>query len=238
MGLVFAADLSSLIDPMAARITSEADLEAALAALIASDPRLVPAYRTVGAVPLRLIEPGLEGLLRIVNSQQLSTASARALWLRVTAALAPFEAERLAGASDETLRAAGLSRQKARTFRAIGQAVTEGLDLRALAEADPDEARARLEAICGIGRWTADLYLMFCAGQADILPVGDLAVRRGAQLALARPEAFEPDELDGFGRVWSPHRSTVTRLFYAYYGHCRTAAGKGLTGAAERAMPL
>jgi len=226
---------------MAGRITNEADLDTALSALIARDPRLVPAFESVGSVPLRLLEPGLEGLLRIINSQQLSIASAKALWQRVVAALAPFDAAALAAASVERLRAAGLSRQKARTFRAVGTAVVAGLDLRALAEADPAEARAALEAISGVGRWTADLYLMFCAGHPDILPVGDLAVRRGAQFALAREEAFAPDELDRLGRCWSPHRSTATRLFYAYYAH-RRMAGKDIVAAAavaaERAMPL
>lgn len=224
---------------MAGRITSEADLSAALAALIASDPRLVPARDAVGTVPLRLLEPGLAGLLRIVTSQQLSTPSASAVWRRVTEALAPFDARALADAEEATLRAAGLSRQKARTFRAVGAAVADGLDLVALAEADPEAARAALEQISGVGRWTADLYLMFCAGHPDILPVGDLAVRRGAEFALGCEDPFLPATLDAYGAMWSPHRSTASRLFYAYYAHRRMAgrrAPKPLT--AEQTMPL
>ena len=213
---------------MTGRITSEADLEAAHAALIAGDPRLVAASDLVGPLPLRLIEPGLAGLLRIVVAQQLSTQSAAAVWRRMEAAYAPFDAARLAAAEETELRAAGLSRQKARTFRAVATAVGAGLDLTALAEAAPEAAREALEAIPGIGRWSADLYLMFCAGHPDILPVGDLAVRRGATLVLHREAPFEADELDRFGAVWSPWRSTAARLFYAYYAHARLAARKAV----------
>lgn len=228
---------------MAGRITSESDLEAAYAALIAGDPRLVAAADAVGRLPLRLIEPGLPGLLHIVVAQQLSTRSAAAVLRRVEDALGPFDAASIAAAGEETLRAAGLSRQKARTFEAVARAVTGGLDLRGLAEAEPDAARAALEAISGIGRWSADLYLMFCAGHPDILPVGDLAVRRGAALALDRADPFDARELDEAGAVWSPYRSTAARLFYAYYAHVRNAAARrpqpaAPVEAAAAAMPL
>ena len=89
----------------------------------------------------------------------------------------PLCADTIRAATDADLRAAGLSRQKAATVRAVAEAVADGLDLDGLAERPADEARATLEAIRGIGRWSADLYLMFCAGHPDILPVGDLAVR-------------------------------------------------------------
>ncbi len=227
---------------MAARITSEVELEAAYAALVAGDPRLAAASDAVGPLPLRLIEPGLPGLLRIVVAQQLSIQSAAALWRRVGEVLAPLEASRIAAASEAELRAAGLSRQKARTFRAVAEAVAAGLDLTALAEAEPEAARAGLEAIPGIGRWTADLFLMFCAGHPDILPVGDLAVRRGAALALGFDSPFEAEALAVAGAIWSPYRSTAARLFYAYYVHARSAgrsappAARGAPTAA--AMPL
>jgi DNA-3-methyladenine glycosylase II len=112
---------------------------------------------------------------------------------------------------------AGLSRQKARTFRAVAEAVEEGLDLDALVDGCPEAARARLEAISGIGRWTADLYLMFCAGHPDIFPVGDLAVRRGAQKVLSMDEEPKPAALAAIAAAWAPHRSTAARLMWAIY---------------------
>lgn len=225
---------------MAGRITSEADLETALAALVGKDPRLAAAAAAIGPLPLRLHPPGLTGLLRIVNAQQLSTRSANALWQRVTRDLAPLTADHIAALPEARLRAAGLSRQKMRAFRAIAAAVADGLDLVALAEAPPDVARAELEAIVGVGRWTADLYLMFCAGHPDILPVGDLAVRRGAAEALGHDTPFLPDALDTEGRRWAPFRSTATRLFYATYAQRRALARtiRPAEVATAAAMPL
>ncbi|MEM0908906.1 MAG: DNA-3-methyladenine glycosylase 2 family protein [Pseudomonadota bacterium] len=223
---------------MATRIRSGEDLIKALDALVAVDERLAPARAAVGSVPLRLHAPGLEGLLRIVVGQQLSTASAAACWDRVVEALSPFDAALIAAKDDEALRAAGLSRQKAKTFRAVAGAVCDGLDLEALAIADPAMARETLEAICGIGRWSADLYLMFCAGHPDILPVGDLAVRRGAQFALELEDEPDPRALDDIGLLWSPHRSTATRLFYAYYRLKRQASPIGPSNTDSAGLPL
>ncbi|WMS41563.1 DNA-3-methyladenine glycosylase 2 family protein [Acuticoccus sp. MNP-M23] len=211
---------------MVKRIRTEADLARALDALLAQDARLLPAAEAVGRLPLRLHPAGLAGLLRIVAGQQLSTASAAALWTRFQAAFPSPGAGALLAADDDTLRAAGLSRQKMRTVRAIAGALDDGLDLEVLAVCDAEEARAALEAISGIGPWTADLYLMFCAGHPDILPVGDLAVRRGMTAALALPAEPPPDECASMGRAFAPYRSTAARLFWAYYAHCRSAARK------------
>lgn len=226
---------------MSARIRSDQDLAIALDALVAADPRLDAAARRAPRLPLRLHPPGLEGLLRIVVGQQLSTQSAAAVWSKVEARYAPFDARALAAADEMALRKAGLSRQKARTFHAVAAAVCDGLDLEALALADPGEARAALEAISGIGRWSADLYLMFCAGHPDILPVGDLAVRRGAQAALGLAEPFTPMSLDLEGAVWSPYRSTAARLFYTIYRLDRTPSAvraQKASPAADAGMPL
>ncbi|WP_108660774.1 DNA-3-methyladenine glycosylase family protein [Acuticoccus kandeliae] len=202
---------------MPERIRCDADIDAALVALAAKDPRIASVRARVGAVPLRLQPPGLPGLLRIVAGQQLSTQSAAAVFARFTATIDPLTAEAILASDDDTLRAAGLSRQKAKTFRAIAEAVTGGLDLLALAEMEADDARANLQVIPGIGRWTADLYLMFCAGHPDIFPVGDLAVRRAAQRALGLDEDVKHDILEAIAEAWSPHRSTAARLMWAFY---------------------
>ncbi|MEM8664042.1 MAG: DNA-3-methyladenine glycosylase 2 family protein, partial [Pseudomonadota bacterium] len=160
-------------------IATDADVAAALEALIVLDPRLEKAAERAAPLPLRLLPAGMPGLLKIVCGQQLSTASAAAVWGRFEASFAPFEPAEIAAASDDDLRGVGLSRQKTKTYRAIAEAASNGLDLDNLHRAAPVEAREALEAIPGIGRWTADLFLMFCAGHPDILPTGDLAVRRG-----------------------------------------------------------
>lgn len=205
------------------RIRSEADIAAAMDTLMALDPRLAAARAAVDHVPLRLLPGDFAGLCRIIAGQQLSTHSAAALYTKMCAAFDPLGADAILAASDEELRAAGLSRQKAATVRAVAEAVAAGLDLDTLADRPADEARAALEAIRGIGRWSADLYLMFCAGHPDIFPVGDLAVRRAAGWVLELPAEPEPAALDEMARIWSPYRSVAARLMWAYYRTARAA---------------
>ena len=202
---------------MADRIRSQSDIDAALQALAAADPRLARAIEAVGTVPLRLHSAGLPGLLRIVTGQQLSTHAAATVFDRVCAAVGSLSPETLGAMDDATLRAAGLSRQKIRTFRASAAAVADGLDLGALADGCPEAARRTLETIPGVGRWTADLYLMFCAGHPDVFPVGDLAVRRGAARALDLVEEPAPAALEPMAEAWRPHRSTAARLMWSVY---------------------
>jgi DNA-3-methyladenine glycosylase II len=222
---------------MPERIRSEADIEAALDALAAKDDRLAAARAAVPEVPLRLQPAGVAGLLRIVAGQQLSTRAAAAVFDTVSDRFAPLSAATILGADAEALRAAGLSRQKTRTFHAVAAAVEAGLDLDALADGCPEAARATLEAITGVGRWTADLYLMFCAGHPDILPVGDLAVRRGAQRVLGLDEEPKPAVLDEIARAWAPHRSTAARLMWAFYRVDRPAPSRR-AAAAPAGFPL
>lgn len=202
---------------MSGRIRTEDDLAAHLAALVAADRRLAPVAAAVPAVPLRNLGSGLAGLLRIVVGQQLSTHAAAAVWQRLQAAVEPLSGAALAAADDLALRGAGLSRQKVRTVRAIVAAERDGLDLEGLCEADVDEARAALVAVPGVGPWTAELYLMFCAGAPDLLPGGDLALRKAAGRALGLDETPTAAELEALGRDWAPHRSTAARLLWAFY---------------------
>lgn len=223
---------------MTERIRSDADVAVALRTLAAMDPRLQGAIDAVRTVPLRLQPAGLTGLLRIVSGQQLSTRAAAAVYEAVAARLAPLSAETILAAHDDTLRAAGLSRQKTRTFRAVAEAVEDGLDLDALAQGCPEAARRMLESIPGVGRWTADLYLMFCAGHPDIFPVGDLAVRRGAARVLRLSEEPKPAALDEIAAFWSPHRSTAARLMWAYYRVANPAPAARSASAAVQGFPL
>jgi DNA-3-methyladenine glycosylase II len=198
------------------RIDTEDDIAHGLNALLAADPRLIPVAAIAGPVPLRRRPPGFDGLARIVCGQQLSVASAAAIWGRMEAHGAPLTAERFLAVEEVAWRATGLSAGKLKTLRAIAIAEAEGrLSCTALAEHPADEATATLTALPGIGPWTAEIYLLFCAGHPDIWPGGDLAL----QVALA--EAFDLGDRPSdkaarvFAEAWSPWRGIAARLMWA-----------------------
>jgi DNA-3-methyladenine glycosylase II len=205
-------------------IESEADIAEGLAHLVKADRRLKKVVRVAGDVPLRRAPHGLTGLARIVVSQQLSTASAEAIWGRFAAALPKLSAKALLKATDETLRATGLSGPKIRTLRAVAGAVADGLDLDSLASLPGEEAHARLTAIKGIGPWTADIYLLFCLGHADVFPAGDLALRNAVADAFGREPPMPVAELEVMAGKWTPWRGVAARLFWSYYRAMRQRA--------------
>ena len=199
-------------------IVDESDLAAAIGALREIDPLIVGHMLDVcGMPPLRRREAGLEGLLGIVVSQQVSTASARAIFTRFAARFDEFDPAAIVAADDEALRACGLSAPKMRTIRAVCAAVVDGLDLSALAALPPQEAHERLVAIKGIGPWTADIFLLFCLGHPDIMPVGDLALQEAARLALGLRIRPDQKKLERIARRWRPWRGAAARLLWAYY---------------------
>ncbi len=206
-------------------IRCQEDVNRALTALLVQDPALQPLADRVGLVPLRLREPGFEGLARIVNSQQLSVASASAIWQRISALANPFQPDLIQALSDEELLSAGFSRPKLRTIRALSQACLDGLDVEALAQRPAAQARAALTAIHGIGPWTADIFLMFCAGHPDIFPVGDVALQNVARDILNLRKRPSEKHLARLVRRWLPHRSVAARLLWAYYGTQKAASG-------------
>jgi DNA-3-methyladenine glycosylase II len=185
-----------------------------------------------GPLPLRLREPGFEGLARIVVSQQVSVASAAAIWTRFAATFtttgAGLQADTILAASDDALRGAGLSRPKVRTMRAIATAISTGeLALDGLDQASNDSVHQALTGISGIGPWTADVFLMFCLGRADGFPPGDLALQEAAKLVMdldTRPTAAE---LLGIAERWRPWRSVAARLLWAYYKVIKERDGMG-----------
>lgn len=216
------------------------DLDRALAALEALDPaRIAPMRARAGRPPLRRRAPGFEGLAAIVVSQQVSVASARAIEARLLGRFAPLEPAALAAASDEDLRACGLSAPKMRTLRACAEAILSGrLDLDALAHGDADQAHAALTAVTGIGPWTADIYLLFCLGHPDAFPAGDLALQEAARLAFglkARPDARR---LEALAKVWRPWRAVAARLLWSFYALAKAREGVGVAQqAAPKASP-
>jgi DNA-3-methyladenine glycosylase II len=203
---------------MSSRIETEADLAAGLAALVAADPRLAAVSSAAGVLPLRRRDGGFAGIASIVVSQQLSTASASAIWGRLVAAYDPFTPQSLIRARADRLARLGLSAPKIRALKEIAKAIAGGvLDCDALSIMPVDEAHAALCAVHGIGPWTADSYLLFCLGHADAWPAGDLALQEAARLAFALPARPSAKEFIAFAEPWRPWRAVAARLLWAYY---------------------
>lgn len=194
------------------------DLAEGLTYLLAVDRRLKKVAAVAGPLPLRRSEGGFAGLARIVTGQQLSVASARAIWGRFVAAFPDMTPDAVARAREPRFRKAGLSGPKIRTLKAIANACRSGLDLDALAGWPAEEAHARLCEIHGIGSWTADIYLLFCLGHPDIFPAGDLALRNAVAEAFAVEPPVTPLAIAAIAENWSPWRSVAATLFWAYYG--------------------
>jgi DNA-3-methyladenine glycosylase II len=200
------------------RIDTEADVATGLEALIAADPRLVEIAAVAGPLPLRRRPGGFAGIAGIVVSQQLSTASAAAIWGRLAAAYDPFTPQRLLKARADRLASLGLSRPKIRAIKEIARAIVGGsLDCDALPHTDADTAHAVLCAVHGVGPWTADIYLLFCLGHADAWPAGDLALQEGARLAFGLSERPSAKETLVLAQPWRPWRGVAARLLWAYY---------------------
>jgi len=175
-------------------------------------------YKATGVPPLRRREPGFEGLARIVIGQQVSVASAKAIWGRCVEGIAPMSAQRVIELSDDELRACGLSRPKVRTLRAVAAAVSnDGLDLEHAHTLPDNELRTALLGISGIGPWTADVFQLFCLGKADCFAAGDLAIQVAAQHAFELDARPSPDELLELAEAWRPWRAVSARLLWAYY---------------------
>lgn len=206
-------------------IHSRAEILAGVEALRALDPRLAAIHDLCGEPPLRRNEGGLEALAWIIVSQQVSVASARAIWARTKAVFGPFTAHRLVSAPEADFRTGGLSMPKIRTLRALGQAVLDGLDLDALAALSADAARVELTKVKGIGPWTADIYLMFCLGHGDAFASGDLALQEAARMLLDLEQRPNAIALSQIAEAWRPWRGVAARLLFAYYAKMKNRAG-------------
>ena len=168
--------------------------------------------------PLRKREPGVEGLARIIVSQQLSTASAAAIWARLEARFPGTAPHEIAAASDDELRAPGLSVAKIRTLRAIAAAIQDkSLPIGRLHDMPAEEAHALLTAVKGIGPWTADIYLLFCLGHPDAFPARDLALQEAARLAYGLDERPKEKEFVALAEQWRPWRGVAAKVLWAYY---------------------
>src|SRR5262245_25568779 len=209
------------------RIDTDADIAAGLAALTAADPRFARLAEIAGPLPLRRRPGGFAGLAAIVVSQQLSTASAAAIWGRLSAAFDPLDAAALRRARTERLKRIGLSMPKIRTLKALATASACGdIDFDALASQPADAAHGALTALHGIGPWTADIYLLTCIGHSDAWPAGDLALQEAARLAFGLKTRPTTKEMIPLAEPWRPWRGVAARLLWTYY-----RAAKGREGA-------
>ena len=193
------------------------DIAAGLKALKKSDPRLARVIKVAGEVPLRRGEGGFSGIADIVVAQQLSKAAAGTIWSRFAEAVDPVCPDGVLGASEEVLRGCGLSRGKIRTLQKLAEACRGGFDFDALPRLPAEEAIAAMTDLHGIGPWTAEVYLLFCVGHADIFPAGDVALQNAVRDAFDLAERPAEKALREMAAAWSPWRGVAARLFWRYY---------------------
>jgi DNA-3-methyladenine glycosylase II len=213
---------------MKVTLDGQDDLDAALDALATQCPVMARLRDSGLRPPLRRREPGFPGLAWIVVGQQLSVASARAIWGRLEAKLAPPSPETFLAASDADLKACGLSAPKIRTLRGLSERLVAGaVALDELAEWPADAAQDALVALPGIGPWTAQIYLLFCLGHADAFPAGDLALQEAARDAFGLPARPREKEFLAFAERWRPWRGAAAKMLWAHYHVMKAREGVG-----------
>lgn len=211
------------------KLDSTAALRRHLKRLYARDARLKPIAERAGSFDIRLTAGGFPGLVRVILGQQLSVASARAIWARYAALPGALDPAGYLKLTEKQLREVGFSRGKVVTVTAVAQAVLDGtLDFAAIEVMPAADAVAALCRIKGIGPWTAEIYLMFCAGHPDIFPAGDLALQKGVAHALELGERIAAPDLVALAEAWAPHRHAAALLFWRYYAAMKNREGIAL----------
>jgi DNA-3-methyladenine glycosylase II len=203
---------------MLVHLETQSDLEDAIKTLVETDPRLKPILDITGMPSIRQRGPGFAGLAAIICGQQLSTASATAIWSRVSKAFDPFDHDAIRKARADRLGRLGLSAAKIKTLKHIARELAaERLNLEVLANEDADTAHNTLTALPGIGPWTADIYLLFCLGHGDAWPAGDLAVQEAIKLGLGLKSRPTAKQMIPLAEPWRPLRGAAAHLWWAYY---------------------
>ena len=200
-------------------IQTEADLTEGMAHLVAVCPVWARVAPQIGPLPLRRRGDGFEAIASAIVAQQISVAAADSIWARMAAAGLVTEGA-VAAADEDALRAAGLSRPKVRYLKGIAAA---GLDWQGLRDRPDDDVIAALVALPGIGLWTAEIYLKFALGRADVLAAGDLALQEAARIMYGLEARPGPAALREMAEPWRPWRAVAARGLWAYY---RLAKGR------------
>lgn len=197
---------------------SKAMIREELDAVCAREPRLAAAVKASGYPEPRLRPEGYETLLRTIVGQQVSVASAASVWNKLEALLgAGCPAEALIATEFDELRACGLSRQKQGYARSLAELILSGgLDMHNLPE-DDEDAIALLTQVKGIGRWSAEIYLLFAQGRPDIWPAGDLAIQVGVGHFLGLEKRPTEPEVRAIAASWSPYRGAVAIFTWHHY---------------------
>lgn len=194
-------------------IASAEDVAEGAAHLARIEPRFAHALQQTGPLPLRRRKDGFEELLAAIVSQQISVAAANGIWRRMKTAKLTGPRKML-WASEDELRACGLSRQKVRYAKALAEA---RIDFKALRSAPTEDVIGILTEVPGIGVWTAEIYAMFSLGHADVIASGDLALQEAARMLFDLPERPKERALRQMAEDWSPWRSVAARALWAYY---------------------
>jgi DNA-3-methyladenine glycosylase II len=199
-------------------VRSKKSIKSHVEALAGREPAFAGVLEKHGMPEPRTSERGAQTLLRTIVGQQVSVAAARAMWAKLEAAFgSPPDLQKLLAASDEELRAAGMSRQKSGYIRSLADLVLSGeLDLEKLPEED-EEAIALLTKIKGIGRWSAEIYLLFAEGRADVFPAGDLAVMVELGRLMGLDEKPSEKQLRELAEAWRPYRGAAAVLAWHSY---------------------
>ncbi|MCS6782137.1 MAG: hypothetical protein RMI89_04620 [Gloeomargarita sp. SKYBB_i_bin120] len=211
--------------PMASvpRLTiNPATLVQGLQFLTQQDPVLAQVYAQVQTPPLWLRPPGLATLVQIILEQQVSLASAQAIFNRLQALCQPFTAEQLLALTPEQWRCCGVSRPKQTYIRHLATAIWEQrLNLEALKDKDDQQVYGELTQIRGIGAWTANIYLLMALGRPDVWPTGDLALEWAVQQLYGLPAKCSVRDWSKVTAPWRPWRAVAARLLWHYYLQCR-----------------
>lgn len=216
-------------DPIAPAPSPDERLRPALETLAAADPDIAAAYAHCGLPPERGSEPGFAGLIRMIAGQQVSVQSARAIVGRLEARVDPLTAAAFLKATDDDLRAVGFSRPKMTYGRILAEAIADGdLDIDGLHGLDDEAAIGALTAVKGIGRWTAEIYLLFALRRPDVFPAGDLALCVAAQHLKKLETRPDPKAMAALAETWRPHRSAAARFLWHLYRHPGVALGRGV----------
>ena len=199
-------------------VRTKKSIGTAVKALAERQPAFAGVIDKFGVPEPRSSEPGAQTLLRTIVGQQVSVAAARSMWNKLEAAFgSPPDLKKLLAASDEELRAAGMSRQKSGYIRSLAELVLSGeLNLEHLPE-DDEEAIALLTKIKGIGRWSAEIYLLFAEGRPDVFPAGDLAVMVELGRLLGMEERPSEKQLRELAEPWRPYRGAAAVLAWHSY---------------------
>ena len=199
-------------------VRTKQSIRTAVDALASREPAFAKVIELHGLPEPRNSARGAQTLLRTIVGQQVSVAAARSMWAKLEAAFgSPPDLNRLLAASDEELRAAGMSRQKSGYIRSLAELVLSGeLNLDDLPE-DDEEAIALLTKIKGIGRWSAEIYLLFAEGRGDVFPAGDLAVLVELGRLMGLAEKPSEKQLRELAEAWRPYRGAAAVLAWHSY---------------------